>query len=156
MPYAHQSAIQARTQTAPGCWRRVSVSRPFLLGYAGSLLGPDFTARFRPDALTGDCRGRSRKPIPMGIRWFYGSRSTKRWRRVSGGRGIEGLVPNPTRHFFLGRNHEDNLCPHVHFVVQFVCCCHSPARSIRCTDRKVPSCTIMLAGQEHLRDPRRR
>jgi hypothetical protein len=37
-------------------------------------------------------------------------------------------VPNTYRAFdqkFLGENHEDNLCSHIHFVVQFVCCCNS-------------------------------
>src|SRR5207253_9240608 len=58
------------------------------------------------------------------------------------------------RKSLVGGNYEGNPCSRVHFVVQFVCCCHSCARSIRCTDRKVPSCTIMLTGQGHLRDRR--
>jgi hypothetical protein len=50
---------------------------------------------------------------------------------------LAAKMPSPklgavlARKSFFGGNHEDNFCSRVHFVVQFVCCCHSSARSIR-------------------------
>jgi hypothetical protein len=97
----------------------------------------------------GDCRRQE-----MVMQFLVTSAARKCFRCFVG--GMVG-VPNTYRAFdqnFLGEHQEDNPYSHIHFVVQFVCCCNSSARCIRCTDRKVPGCKIMLAGQKHLRDPR--